>query len=454
MAVLKENNNGSWHRRAIMLLVAVVLYVVLVRLPLPIDQVQQNVLAVMLVAALLWFSEALPLFVTSLLIPVLLAFSTPIATENLFYPFFDPVVALFFGSFVLAIALSKYGLDEKAMAFVFRLFGTSPRKLLLGLMIAVAFVGMWLSNTATVALLLPAFLLIIRKNSLATRAPNFMKALLLGLAIATSIDGIATIIGTPPNAIAVKFLADAGISVSFFDWLTFGIPAMLILLPLSWFVLTLVFPPEIKQLKPVTLTSKKWTRQQWLTLAVILLVIALWVTQPLHSINSAVVALIGVGVLYALNLLKIADLSKVSFSTLILFGGGLVLGEAMESTGVTDTIATQFVSLVGQQSEPVLLLALMGFAVVLTAFASNTAIAALIIPVVISIARSSGAEIAPLVIGTTLALSIDVISPVGTPPSAMVYGTGKLRVADFLRSGVLITVIGVIIIYAVISLVL
>jgi sodium-dependent dicarboxylate transporter 2/3/5 len=451
---IKEKKNIPWLRRVLLLVVAALVYVAVVHLPVDIDQTQLNVLAVMLVAAVLWFSEALPLFVTSLLIPVLLAFSTPIETENLFYPFFDPVVALFFGSFVLAVALSKYGLDERAMAFVFRLFGTSPRKLLLGLMVAVAFVGMWLSNTATVALLLPAFLLVIRKNNLASRAPNFMKALLLGLAIATSIDGLATIIGTPPNAIAVKFLADAGISVSFFDWLKFGIPAVIILVPLAWFVLTLVFPPEINVLKPVTLTTKKWTRAQWVTLAVIVLVIGLWITQPLHSIHSAVVALIGVALLYALNLLKIADLSKVSFSTLILFGGGLVLGEAMESTGVTDTIATQFVSLVGAQSESVLLLALMGFVVVLTAFASNTAIAALMIPVVISIARTSGAEIAPLVIGTTLALSVDVISPVGTPPSAMVYGTGKLRVADFLRAGVLITVIGVMVIYAIIRLVL
>jgi len=155
--------------------------------------------------------------------------------------------------------------------------------------------------------------------------------------------------------------------------------------------------------------------------------------------------------LYVTGLLKLSDLNKVSFATLILFGGGLVLGEAMIATGVTDLIAGVFVDVVGQQSEPVLLISVMGLAAVLTAFASNTAVAALLIPIIVSIASATGLAAAPLVLGTTLALSIDVISPVGTPPSAMVYGTGRLRVADFLRAGFLITIIGLLVVFAAVS---
>ena len=451
MAVSKETNRPRWVGRAVRLGVAVLAFIVIVNLPVAIPPLQLRVLAIVVVAAILWFSEALPLFVTSLLVPVLLAFSTDLKPEQLFTPFFDPIVALFFASFVLAVALSKYELDHKAAAFAFRILGNSSRKLLLGLMIVVALIGMWLTNTATVAFMLPIFLLLIRTNKLETRAPNLMKSMLLGLAVATSLDGLATIIGTPPNAIAVKFLAEQGITIDFFDWMKFGIPITFVMLPLAWLILIAVFPPEIKKLKPVVLEKNHWSRQQLATLAILLGVLALWITQPLHGINTAVIGLMGVVFLYVTGLLKLSDLNKVSFATLILFGGGLVLGEAMIATGVTDLIAGVFVDVVGQQSEPVLLISVMGLAAVLTAFASNTAVAALLIPIIVSIASATGLAAAPLVLGTTLALSIDVISPVGTPPSAMVYGTGRLRVADFLRAGFLITIIGLLVVFAAVS---
>lgn len=443
----KKKRFPAWVWRLIKFAIAGLLYLVVINLPIDMSPEQRHVLGVVVIAATLWFSEALPLFVTSLLVPVLLSFGTNLSSAQLFTPFFDPLIALFFGSFVLAAALSKHGLDKKAAALAFKYFGNSPRKLLFGLMAFVALIGMWLSNTATVAFMLPVFLLLIKNNNLQRRAPNIMKSLLLGLAYATSVDGMATIIGTPPNGIAVKFLEDAGITVSFFDWMVFGVPLLVILLPIIWLVLVLMFPPELKKLKAIKVPSEPLSQKQRAVLAIIGGTILLWVTQPLHGIESAVIALLGVFALYLFNLLEPKDLTRISWSTLLLFGGGLALGSAMYTTGVTEVLASGIVGLVGQSGPSALLLSVMGFAVLVTTFASNTAIAAIIIPVIISLAQTLGVDPTPLAIGVTLALSMDVISPLGTPPSTMVYGTGKLRVWDFVKTGVPITAIGVLVIF-------
>ncbi|MFH0830953.1 MAG: SLC13 family permease [Parcubacteria group bacterium] len=452
MVLKRRKGETSLTKRIVALVFAAIAFGVVTTLPVDLPQEQLNVLAVVVVAAILWFSEALPLFVTSLIVPVLLGLTTKLSAAQLYQPFFDPVVALFFGSFVMAAALEKHRLDQRVAAVVFRRFGSNPRYLLLGLMISVAIIGMWLSNTATVAFLLPVFLYVIRTNSLERRAPRYTKALLLGLAFATAFDGLATIIGTPPNAIAVRYLAQTGIDINFFDWMVFGVPTMLVMVPLAWLGLMAVFPPEIKRLKVNVPKLGPWSRAQKQTVAILLLVMGLWLTQPLHGLDTTAIAIMGVVALFVGGLLQPKDLARISWPTLILFGGGLVLGEAMFSTGVTDLIANGLTLLVGAQSEAIMLIGLLVFAVLLTTFGSNTAMAAILVPIVVSFAATTGAAVAPLVIGVTMALSVDVISPIGTPPNAMVHGTGHLRVSDFIRAGLLISILGIAVVFVVVSL--
>lgn len=440
---VKGRTATGWSVRKIGLSVlALTALVAIPTLPYPVDPEQRAVLAVLIATAILWFGEVMPLFVTALLVPVLLSIMTALPTTDLTEPFFDPIIALFFGSFVVATALAKHGWANWAATLVVRVARGRPRVLLLTIMVVVVIIDAWISNTATVALLVPLITTIVTTNNLRERSPRYAVVLYLGLAFATAIGSMATPVGTPPNAIAVRFLAEEGIVLSFVDWMRIGLPIALTLLPITWLLLILFGSPKVARLKyTVGRNPIPRTTGALVSLGVLVLMVGMWVSEPLHNIEPAMVSLLGVVALFSLRALEPGDLAKVPFSTLLMFGGGLVLGDAVRATGLVDVLAG---SLGGALAGSALLpaLAVLGVtAVALTTFASNTAMAAILVPLVLGVAAQTGLPVLPLVMVATLALSVDFISPVGTPPSTIVYGEGRLRVSDFVRVGLPVTIV-------------
>ena len=425
---------------------ALAVLLVVPQLPLAENQEQRGVLAVLIVAAILWFGEVIPLFATALLVPVLLGILTRLPAAELTQPFFDPIIALFFGSFVLAIALSKYGWAQLAAQAITRLARGRPRLLLLLLMLAVVLLDAWISNTATVALLVPMVTAIVQKNRLRELSPRFAAALYLGLAFATAIGSMATPVGTPPNALAVRFLAEEGIALSFLDWLRVGGPIVLTLLPITWLLLIWLGGPTKKLLKFAVHPDVSPSPRAWFVLGILVLTIVLWLSEPLHGLEPGLAALLAAAVLFASRLLQTGDLSRVPFSVLLLFGGGLVLGDAVRSTGLIDLLANFFANQFGNMPFVLVLLTIGIGAVVFTTFASNTAMAAILIPLVIGIAAQTGLPLLPLVLVATFALSIDFLSPIGTPPSTIVFQAGKLKIRDFFRFGLPVTLVGLVLV--------
>ncbi len=425
------------------ILFAVVLAVLSLFLELPVDGQMQAVLAITILAGTLWFTEAMPLHVTALLSTLLLVVFASVSPKDAFHPYFSPTIVLFFGGFILARAMQKHGLDRQIAASFISHFGKEPGFFLLGVMFLTAFLSFWISNTASTAIMLPIVLFTLTKSKLEPLGSNYGKAVVLGVAFAATIGGIGTIVGTPPNGITVANLAEHGILVTFAEWMYYSLPFVLVFLPVCWLILMAVYKPEIKK---ISLAQKKgkWTKNHKKVLAIGGLTMLLWVTSFLHGIPDSTVALIPVVLLYLTELLEKDDISKIDWSVLLLFGGGLSLGAAIDSSGLSTFLGGMLGSMVAGQTLFVLFLSVIVFAVVMTLSASNTATAALIVPVVIPLAAVTGAGIKELAIIAGMGTSLDFLVPVGTPPSAIAYSSGYIRVWDMLKVGIFITIAGVV----------
>lgn len=399
-----------------------------------------EVLAITAFAGVMWFTEAAPLHVTALLSSVLLIVSGRVSPAGAFSPYFSPTIVLFFGGFVIARAMQKHGLDRKMASSLLSRFGTDPGRFLLGLMAVTAFLSLWISNTAAAAMMLPIGLVAIARSG-AERAP-YPKAVVLGIAFAATIGGIGTVVGTPPNGIVVADLSSAGIDVTFLEWLSFGMPVVVLLLPIAWLVLMRVFPPGIKEVR-MEREGSPLSREHKLIIAVLFLTIAAWVSSFIHGVHDSAVAVSAVVLLYALGLLDTGDVSRIDWATLLLFGGGLSLGTAIDSSGAGAFLGQMLGTLVAGQGTLILFLLVSLFTVLLTLSASNTATAALLVPIVIPLASAAGAGVKELAVLAGIATSLDFLVPVGTPPSAIAYSSGYITVRDMLRAGIWITLAGV-----------
>ncbi|MBR9706880.1 MAG: DASS family sodium-coupled anion symporter [Candidatus Diapherotrites archaeon] len=434
-------------RRNLYIVLAIALSLATYFTPLGLNQQAQTVLAILILAGALWFTEAIPLHATSLVIAFTLIVFAGITPSATFFPFFDPVIVLLLGGFILAVAMQKHGLDYKIAATAVRKIGNNPSMLLLGMMCIAAFLSMWMSNTATTAVMIPIMLVILKENKLKPLVSNYGKAAVLGIAFAATLGGIGTLVGTTPNPIAAKFLADAGIVLTFTDWPYYALPLVLILLPLQWIILLKAFKPEIKK---VTFKSKsdlqRLTPQQKQVLFVFVLTALLWLTEKIHGYKSSVIALVPIILLYLLRNLETKDFEKAHWNILILVGGGLSLGSAMTATGVSTFLAGLLQNLIIGQPYFIILLAVAIFTIGFTVLASNTATAAILIPIMVPLATNLNVPILPLVLVSAMAASLDFIVPVGTPPSAIAYGTGYVRVKDMAKVGIIISLLGAIVV--------
>ncbi|MFC2174506.1 SLC13 family permease [archaeon] len=410
--------------------------------PLGIDPAMQSVLGIMAFAGAMWFTEAVPLHVTALAVPLMLVVLAGFSPADATQPFFDPVVVLLLGGFVLAVAMQKHALDKKIAFFFINKFGHTPGRFLLGLMAVTAFLSFWMTNTASTALIIPIAIVVLKANNIEPLTSKYGKSVVLGVAYAATIGGMGTLIGSTPNAIAAKFLADQGIALSFTDWMAFGLPMVIILLPICWLLLTKFFPPPQKELK-IKKQSTKLSKQQKLTLGVFAFTALLWLTTSIHGVSSSMVSIVPILLLYLLGLLATEDFAKAHWPTLILFGGGLALGTAITMVGLDQLLASLVVAVLNGNPTFIVFAGVAAASIALTIFASNTAAAAIIVPVAIPLAIGLGLPLRLLTIVAALGVSLDFIVPVGTPPSAIAYSTGYIKVKDMAFAGTVLAVISV-----------
>lgn len=423
-----------------------------------------RVAAVGLCMAIWWVTEALPVAATALLPLVafpLLGVATPTAAAA---PFANPVIFLFLGGFLLAAALERSGLHRRLALAVIGAAGTRPDRLVLGFMVATAAISMWVSNTATVVMVLPlatpVLALFDADGATAADRHAFEAALLLGVAYAASIGGLGTPVGTPPNALAIGFLREThGVRIGFAEWMRVAMPVVIVATPLAWLLLTRVAfrvrggasPAAAATVAAQRAVQGAATRDEWAVGTVAALAAVAWVTLPLLESRVPGLSEAGVGIAAALvlfvlpardggRLLTWEAAQNVPWGVLLLFGGGLSLAAAIQSSGLAARLGDALAGLRGLPL-PVVLLLVTTVVVFLTEFTSNTATAAAFLPLVSSLAVAIAVDPVRLAIPAALASSIGFMMPVGTPPNALVYATGRVGMREMVRAGLLLNVL-------------
>lgn len=414
------------------------------------------VLGLLGVVVVLWVSEALPLFVTSLLIPVTLVFAGAAGAVDATAPFFNPIIVLFFAGFLMAEAMKRTGLDH-LLAVSMTSGARHGAVSLFAVMIGItAVMSMFMSNTAAAAVLIPIAIAV----SEPLEQQGFRRALVLGIAYAATIGGVGSAIGTPANQLAIEFLGEfANREISFVEWFGFGLPLVVIFLPvMAWYLWRTsevdIGGERFEEVARLALEERRRLgrpdRDQLIVLAVFVAVAAGWLTETWHGIHAGIVALAGAVALFALGKLAPEDVKRISWSSLLTFGGGLVLGIFIVRTGTSDYVATRLAGL-SSTSELVTLLVIAVITLVLTTVASNTASAAVLIPLAIPLAGVLGLDPTLLVLIVAIASSIDFALVIGTPPTMIAYSTELYRAGQIFRKGAVLDLVGILMLVFVVS---
>lgn len=407
----------------------------------------------------LWMTQAIHLTITALLVPVMAIVLGLLPPREALAPFAHPIIFLFLGGFALAAALARHGLDQRLAMGVIRLAG-GRRPMAVGLLfVLTAGLSMWISNTATAAMMLPLALGLLRSDvpDQEPPGPREHAFVLLGVAYSASLGGIGTLVGSPPNAIAA---AQAGIS--FMGWMAMGLPLVLVLMPLMIGVLALVLRPSLSgQVRMARQADTfEWTPGRVATLAVFTCTVLGWIFGApvaraigLDQDVDTLVALCAIVALAAVRALEWDDIEKqTQWGVLLMFGGGLCLGAVMAGSGASRFLADGLLGLVAGAPAWAIVLGVVAFVVLLTELVSNTASAALLIPVFISVAPQLGLEPAVMVAAIAVSASCAFMLPVATPPNAIVFGTGAVPQATMMRCGAALNVVCVAVIAAMVAL--
>ena len=462
----------------------------------PFSTAGRATLAIMAWMALWWLTEAIDVAATALL-PVALFPLLGIADiKTATAAYASDLIFLFLGSFILALAMQRWGLDRRIALLTLRLTGTRPVNMVAGFMLATAVLSAFVSNTATTAMMLPIALsvvdLVLRQTSgqpLAATGPlpevagrNFALCLMLGIAYAASIGGIATLIGTPPNLFLAGFIKDSIAApyrqeISFVSWLAVGAPLAVTFLPLTWLLLTRVlYPIKLKHLSGGHSLVQDQYRQlgppnrgERIVLAVFLLTAASWITRPvlnrfelafgatpiapLSGLSDAGIAILAALLLFVIPVsiarrefvMDWATALKLPWGILILFGGGLSLAAAVKANGVAEFFAAQ-AGLFGHWPPFALVLVVVAAVIFLTELTSNTATTATLVPILAALAPGLGLHPYQLIIPATVAASCAFMMPVATPPNAIVFGSGHVTIPQMCRAGLWLNLIGIVLI--------
>lgn len=436
---------------------------------IPIDDltlIQHRLLAIFLLAALLWVLEPVPVFATSILIIALELimisdkglhlFRTPPAGHDLgelmnytdiFSAFSSPIIILFMGGFALAIAASKYELDNNLARVLLKPFGHQPRFIMLGLMLITAVFSMFMSNTATTVMMLALLGPIVAS---APKGDLGIKALVLCIPIAANTGGIATPIGTPPNAIALQYLTGDN-SIDFLSWMMMGLPFVIIQLTIAWFLLQRLFPSSQAEMK---LKLDGQFQKNWRAIVVyatFAATILLWMTTKLHGMNTYVVSIIPLAVFTLTGIMGKAELKLINWDVLWLVAGGIAIGIGLDKTGLASALAH---AIDYESLSPIAVVFTMSIVCWLMAnFMSNTATANLLMPIAAAIGASMESlatvgGLQGLLVVVAFSASLGMILPVSTPPNSLAYSTGLIESRDMAKTGIIIGVIGLSIVYA------
>ncbi|EGQ9918993.1 TPA: DASS family sodium-coupled anion symporter [Vibrio parahaemolyticus] len=433
--------NWFFTRNSMILNANILLFIILFN-TLPFEPQVVTGISILVFVAILWLTEAIHVSITALLIPMLAVFLGVFNTQTALNNFSNSIIFLFLGGFALAAALHKQKLDQaladkvlliargRMSVAVFMLFGVS------------AGLSMWISNTATAAMMLPLVLGVMTKLD-AKKNHNTFLFVLLGIAYSASIGGIATLVGSPPNAIAA-----AEVGLNFTEWMKLGLPISLILMPIAILVLYTMTKPDLSHKFELDHKPVEWTNGKMVTLAIFLLTVTLWIfSKPINTMLGGFAkfdTLVAIGAILLLGASRAVEWKDIEKTTdwgvLILFGGGICLSNVLKATGTSVFLAHGLTGFLEQAGVLLTILSVVAFVVFLTEFASNTASAALLVPVFATIAEALG--LSPVILSALIAVaaSCAFMLPVATPPNAIVFGTGHIKQKEMMRIGFVLNI--------------
>lgn len=416
-----------------------------------------------------WITEALPIAVTAFLPIILFPLTGGLSLSETTESYGHKYIFLFIGGFILAIAIERWGLHKRIALNIIKTVGTNVNKIILGFMIATAFLSMWISNTATAVMILPvgiAIVLQLQDNPLTKKNETiiFGKALMLAIAYSASIGGMATLIGTPPNLVLAGVVESTfNTEISFSKWFLFGFPLSMVLLFICWVYITQFafnfeqkqFPGGRQEIDRQLQSLGKITYEEKIISTVFGLTAAAWICrsfllqQWLPAIDDTIIAIVGAMLLFLIPcketkqpLLSWEDAVRLPWGILILFGGGMALALGFESSGLATWIGKQLTLLEGI-SIFLLVLTVIASVNFLTEITSNLATTAMLLPIFVSLAAILGINPYTLLVSATVAASCAFMLPVATPPNAVVFGSGYLSIEDMVKKGVWMNIISI-----------
>ncbi len=439
-------------------------------------------LAILLWMALWWFTETVPIAVTAMLPIILYPLCDVTTLAKTLIPYASDTIYLFLGGFLLAAGIQRWGLDKRIALSTMKIVGTSPGAIVAGVMLSTGFISMWVSNSATAAMMVPiamAVMSVIRQASpsrtITQDEKNFGICVLLAVAYGASIGGMGTIIGSPPNGIFVRFVQQTyGIEVTIVEWMKVGMPVVLILMPLSWILLTkFLFKTQMKEIAG----GKKWIANELaklgklsagekIVLTVFVITVILWCfgspirsftledgTRPFRQVSDAVIAMAAGVSLFCIPVnfnkgeraLDWAHCENIPWDVLLLFGGGLSMAAAIQSTGAANLIAAQATAFAGMPVW-IIIFGVCALVVFATEFTSNTALAATMLPLLAAAAPVLNVPVEQVLLVTTIGASAAFMMPVATPPNAIIFGTGRISIGEMVKAGFWLNIISIIVI--------
>ena len=432
--------------------------------------VQQRTIALFVFAACMWILEVVPAWATSIITMVLLIFTvsngqfaflrsgenlgTLVSYKDFMAQFASPTIMLFMGGFVLAIAATKVGLDVVLAKVLLATIGKNPKTVLLGILLVVAVFSMFMSNTATAAMML-AFLAPVLKNLPADGKGRI--GLALAIPIGANIGGIGTPIGTPPNVIALGYLKEnLGIEIGFGDWCIRMVPFVIVMLLIAWFFLLLFFPFKAKEIKLEINADRKKDFHFWVVAATFVITIVLWlIPEKVTGLNSNEVALIPFAIFVATGVFSNNDFKEINWDVLWMVAGGLALGTALMKTGLAKVLVDTIPFATMPALVVIIVSGIVGYAI--ANFLSHTSAANLLLPILATVATAvdlgAFGGSAALLIGLAISTSVAMILPISTPPNAIASSTGLVETKDMAKMGVIMGLVGLVIGYAVLILV-
>lgn len=449
--------------------------------PLPLSPVQHRLAAIAAAVVVMWVTEVLPVAVTALLIAPAMVAAGITDAKTAFAPYADPLLFLFYGSFFIAMSMQRHGLDRRlAYAVVSsRLVHGVPKRTRLAMMVTGSLLSMWISNTASTAILVPILIGTLSGDSVAqldeTGKQRAMTGGLLAIAYACSIGGMGTLVGTPPNMITVRMLRDAGIELAFLDWVSVGVPASLLLVVITYVLFDRTYPPHAaaaeadhgthartdgsSESSAATVAHRTdlgpLSRGEWVTAAAFVAAVIGWVTPGVFkaaelegaatlskALPAGAVAMLASSLLFLFKdrdgtqaVLPWREAKGIDWGIIMLFGGGISLGSQMFETGLARALGRGFIALTGVTELWTLTAIAIGFTIFFTEVCSNTATANMLVPLVIGVTSELGISPVPPCLGVALAASCAFMMPIATGPNAIVYGSGRIELSDMMREG-------------------